>query len=164
MDEEIKNRLKRIKLLMLDVDGVLTDGGLYYSNSGEQLKKFCVRDGLGIKLIQKANIEVAFVTGLQSDLVDERARSLGVTEVIQGCLDKEPAVEEMLQRRGLDWEEVAYVGDDLIDIDVMRMVGFAAAVADAMPEVKRISHYVTDLPGGCGAVREVCDMLLATRS
>jgi 3-deoxy-D-manno-octulosonate 8-phosphate phosphatase (KDO 8-P phosphatase) len=163
MDEELKNRLKRIKLLLLDVDGVLTDGGLYYSNSGEQLKRFCVRDGLGIKLVQQARIEIAFVTGLQSDLVDARARSLGITEVIQGCLVKEPVVEELIKLRDLVWDEVAYVGDDLIDLDVMRRVGFAAAVIDAMPAVKKIAHYVTQLPGGHGAVREVCDMLLAAR-
>ncbi|HUX08750.1 MAG TPA: HAD-IIIA family hydrolase [Acidobacteriota bacterium] len=161
MDDELKERLKRIKCLLLDVDGVLTDGGLYYSNSGEQFKKFCVRDGLGIKLIQQAGIEVAFVTGLQSNLVDERARSLGITEVIQGRLVKEPVVEELIKRKGLDWTEVAYVGDDLIDVDVMRLVGFAAAVADAMPGVKNIAHYTTAQPGGRGAVREICDMLLA---
>ena len=164
MDENLKNRLKRIKLLLLDVDGVLTDGGLYYSNSGEQFKKFCVRDGLGIKLVQQAGIEVAFVTGLQSDLVDDRARSLAITEVIQGAMVKAPVVEDLVKRRGLKWPQVAYVGDDLIDVDVMRLVGFAAAVADALPGVKKIAHYTTSLPGGRGAVREICNLLLAARN
>jgi len=164
IDGKLKERLGRIKLLLLDVDGVLTDGGLYYSNGGEHMKKFCVRDGLGIKLVQQADIEVAFVTGLESKLVVERARELGIREARQGCLEKEPAVEEIIKLRGFDWEQVAYVGDDLIDVGVMRRVGFAAAVADAMPGAKAAAHYVTTLPGGKGAVREVCDLILWARS
>ena len=163
MDAELRRRLAAIRMLMMDVDGVLTDGGLYYSESGEQMKRFFVRDGLGIKLIQRAGIATAFVTGLKSELVAERARELGVGEVIQDCMDKEPAVEEMLKLRKLAWEEVAYIGDDLIDVQVMRRVGFAAAVADAPEAVTRVAHYVTTLPGGRGAVREVCDMILGSR-
>jgi len=163
VDAELRRRLAAIRILMMDVDGVLTDGGLYYSESGEQMKRFFVRDGLGIKLIQRAGIATAFVTGLKSELVAERARELGVGEVIQDCMDKEPEVKEILKLRKLAWEEVAYVGDDLIDLQVMRSVGFAVAVADAPEAVKKVAHYVTTLPGGRGAVREVCDLILSSR-
>ena len=161
--DELRERMRRLKMLLLDVDGVLTDGGLYYTEGGEQIKRFCVRDGLGIKLLQQAGIEVAFVTGLKSNMVEQRAASLGIVEVAQGAMVKEPVVEAMLKRRGLKWEEVGYIGDDLIDVPVMRLTGFAAAVADAEPLTKKCAHYVTRLPGGRGAVREVCNMILAAR-
>lgn len=160
MDRETEQRLRKIKLLILDVDGVLTDGGLYYSESGEIMKKFHVRDGLGIKLLQRAGVEIAFVTGLQSKLVEDRAHDLGIAEVIQDCMEKEPAVEKLLQRLDLSWEEAAYIGDDMIDVAVMRKVGFAVAVADAAEGARRAAHYVTALPGGKGAVREVADLIL----
>ena len=159
----LKERMRRIKLLLLDVDGVLTDGGLYYTEGGEQMKRFCVRDGLGIKLLQQAGIEIAFVTGLKSNMVEQRAASLGIVEVAQGAMVKEPVVEEMLKRRGLKWEQVGYIGDDLIDVPVMRLTGFSVAVADAEALTKKTAHYVTRLPGGRGAVREVCNMILAAR-
>lgn len=164
MNEKLKSRIGRIKLVMMDVDGVLTDGGLYYANSGERMKKFFVRDGTGIRLLQKAGIEVVFITGLKADLILQRAEDLGVTEVIQDCFHKEQATQELLERTSLDWDQVAYIGDDLIDLHVMRRVGFAVAVADAVDRIKETAHYITKLPGGRGAVREVCDLILSVQN
>ena len=163
MDAGLKEQLAKIKLLLMDVDGVLTDGGLYYSENGDEMKKFHVRDGLGIKLVQQAGIAVGFVTGMKSSLVARRAKTLGIEEVVQGCTVKEPVVDALIARMGLSWEEVAYIGDDLIDVGVMRQAGFAAAVADAAEATRHAAHHVTSLPGGRGAVREVCDLLLHAR-
>lgn len=160
MEKNLKERLKKIKLLLLDVDGVLTDGGLYYTENGDEMKKFHVRDGLGIKLVQRAGVAVGFVTGMKSKLVAKRALGLKIDEVVQDCMDKRPAVEALIRKRGLAWEHVAFVGDDLIDMPVMRQAGFAASVADAAEETRGVAHYVTELSGGQGAVREVCDLLL----
>lgn len=164
MNEELISMVSKIKLLMMDVDGVLTDGGLYYANSGERMKKFFVRDGTGIKLLQKAGIEVVFITGLKADLILQRAEDLGVSEVIQDCFQKELAAEDLIARTGLTWEQVAYIGDDLIDLRVMQMVGLAVAVADAVDPIKEVAHLVTALPGGRGAVREVCDLILLVQN
>ena len=162
--EKLKQKLKSIKLVLLDVDGVLTDGGLYYSNSGERTKKFYVKDGTGIKLLQRAGIEVAFITGLQSDLVSHRAGDLGVTEVVQNCMKKDIAGEELVKKKNLTWEQVAFIGDDVIDISLLKKVGVAIAVADAIDEVKEIADFVTNKDGGRGAVREFCDLLLKHKS
>jgi 3-deoxy-D-manno-octulosonate 8-phosphate phosphatase (KDO 8-P phosphatase) len=163
MEADLKARLRKIKILLLDVDGVLTDGGLYYSEDGDEMKKFFVRDGLGIKLVQQTGVQVGFITGMQSKLVSRRAKSLKIDEVIQGCMVKEPVVEALIRRKGLAWDQVAYIGDDLIDVGVMRLVGFAAAVKDAAEPTKKVAHYVTKHPGGQGAVREVCDLLMQAR-
>lgn len=162
--EKLKQKLKNIELVLLDVDGVLTDGGLYYSNSGERTKKFYVKDGTGIKLLQRAGIEVAFITGLQSDLVSHRARDLGVTEVVQNCMKKDIAGEDLIKKKDLSWEQVAFIGDDVIDISLLKKVGVAVSVADAIDEVKEIADLVTNKDGGRGAVREFCDLLLKHKS
>lgn len=163
MDDQLRQRIQRIRLVFMDVDGVLTDGGLYYGNSGERMKKFYVKDGTGIRLLSLAGYEVVFITGLESALVRHRAEDLKLNTVIQGCTDKASAAETLLKERGLDWKEAAFIGDDIIDLGLLRKVGLAVAVADAVEPVKAVAHYITALPGGRGAVRELCDLILATR-
>jgi len=156
--------LNRIKLLLLDVDGVLTDGRIIYLNNGGEAKAFDVKDGHGLKLIQRAGIKVGIITGRQSDIVARRAAELGIELVYQGAKDKMQPFMEILEKLGLKASEVAYVGDDLVDLPVMRLVGFSATVADASDDIKPYVDLVTSRPGGRGAVREVCDLLLKQSS
>ena len=153
----------RIDLLVLDVDGVLTDGGLWSGAGGEQMKAFHVRDGLGIKQLQRAGIGVAVISGRCSAAVTARMQELGVTEVVQDAADKEAELNALLARTGVAAERAACLVDDLPDLPMMRMVGLPAAVADAHPQVLAAARHVTTLPGGQGAVREFCDWLLAAR-
>ncbi len=150
----------KIKLLLLDVDGVMTDGRITYDSDGAETKSFDVKDGYGLKLLQRAGIEVGIITGRQSAVVTRRAEELGIELVYQGAKDKLVPFQEILELRGLSPEQVAYVGDDVIDLPVMRRVGFSATVADAVEEVKPFADLVTARAGGRGAVREVCDFLL----
>lgn len=152
--------LSAIKLLLLDVDGVMTDGRIIYGNDGNEVKAFDVKDGHGLKLLQRAGIQVGIITGRQSTIVDRRAAELGIELVYQGAKDKQLPFREILQKLALEPVEVAYAGDDLVDLPVMRQVGFSATVADAMDEVKAAAHLVTRRAGGRGAVREICDYLL----
>ena len=156
--------LNRIKLLLLDVDGVMTDGRIIYLNDGGEAKAFDVKDGHGLKLIQRAGIQVGIITGRQSDIVARRAAELGIELVYQGAKDKMQPFMEILEKLGLEPSEVAYVGDDLVDLPVMRLVGFSATVADASDDIKPYVDLVTSRPGGRGAVREVCDFLLKQSS
>src|SRR5210317_631889 len=156
--------LNRIKLLLLDVDGVMTDGRIIYLNDGGEAKAFDVKDGHGLKLIQRAGIKVGIITGRQSDIVARRAAELGIELVYQGAKDKMQPFMEILEKLGLKASEVAYVGDDLVDLPVMRLVGFSATVADASDDIKPYVDLVTGRPGGRGAVREVCDLLLKQSS
>ncbi|MDR0338682.1 MAG: HAD hydrolase family protein [Desulfovibrio sp.] len=149
-----------IRLLVLDVDGVLTDGGLYYDLRNQVMKRFDVQDGLGIKIAQKAGIRVAVITGLDSDAVEARVRDLGIGDYFAGFLDKRACLEELKDRHSLQWEQMAYLGDDWVDLSVMDMVGLPLAVANAQPEVKKIAAYVTTARGGQGAVREIIRHLL----
>lgn len=151
---------QHIRLLVLDVDGVLTDGGLYYDLRNQVMKRFDVQDGLGIKIAQKAGIRVAVITGLESAAVEARVRDLGITDYFAGFLDKRACLEELKARHELQWEEMAYLGDDWVDLSVMDMVGLPLAVANAQPEVKNIASYVTTAKGGQGAVREIIRHLL----
>ena len=153
-------RLGKIRLLLLDVDGVMTDGRIIYDERGGEIKAFDVKDGHGIKLLQRAGIQVGIITGRQSPVVEVRARELGIDIVFQGVKDKLIPYTELLQTLGLRDEEVAYVGDDIVDLPVLRRVGFAATVADGLADLHPFVHYVTVHPGGRGAVREVCDLLL----
>ena len=153
-------QLAKIRLLLLDVDGVMTDGRIIYDDLGGETKAFDVKDGHGIKLLQRAGIRVGIITGRQSTVVDRRAQELGIDLVYQGAKDKLVPFREVLLKTGLTADQVAYVGDDLPDLPVMRRVGFAVTVADAIEEVKPHVHYVTKHPGGRGAVREICDLLL----
>jgi len=157
---EVWERAQFIRLLLLDVDGVLTDGRLYFDAKGEALKVFHVRDGHGIKMAQQAGIEVAMLSGRRSDAAFHRAKELGVNRFYEGLRDKVAVLEELLAALHLDPRQVAMVADELVDLPVMTRVGLAVAVADAVPEVKAAAHWVTPLPGGRGAVRQVCDLLL----
>ena len=149
-----------IRLLVLDVDGVLTDGGLYYDLQNQVMKRFDVQDGLGIQIAQQAGITVAVITGLVSRAVEIRVRDLGIKDYYAGYLDKRACLEEIRARYNLRWEQMAYLGDDWVDLSVMDMVGLPLAVANAQPEVKNIANYVTTAKGGQGAVREVIRHLL----
>jgi 3-deoxy-D-manno-octulosonate 8-phosphate phosphatase (KDO 8-P phosphatase) len=152
--------LSKIELLVLDVDGVLTDGRLYFGAKGEALKVFHVRDGHGIKLLMQAGIQVAAVSGRRSAAVTARMRELGVASVVQGCKDKVAALQRLTKRLELDPLSCACIVDDTPDLALMSAVGYAAAVADAHPVVKSAAHWVSRAAGGQGAVRELCDALL----
>jgi 3-deoxy-D-manno-octulosonate 8-phosphate phosphatase (KDO 8-P phosphatase) len=160
---EVWQRAGLIKLVVLDVDGVLTDGHLYFDKAGEAFKVFHVRDGHGIKMLQHADIEVAFLSGRRSDAAYHRARELGVNRFHEGLRDKVPVLEQIREDMKLVPAEVAAVGDELVDLPLFYQVGLAVAVADAVPEVKQAAHWVTSNPGGQGAVREVCDLILKAR-
>ncbi len=157
MDTE---RLRRIRLLLLDVDGVLTDGRIWLDGSGREIKGFHVRDGLGIRMLLEAGIEVAIVTGRRSEAVAARAAELGVYRLYQGVADKKRHCEGIRRQLGLEREEVACVGDDLPDLDMFMEAGYRIAVADAAEEIRSAADALTVSPGGRGAVREVCEWLL----
>jgi 3-deoxy-D-manno-octulosonate 8-phosphate phosphatase (KDO 8-P phosphatase) len=157
---DVYQRAQNIRLLILDVDGVLTDGRLYFDAKGEALKVFHVRDGHGLKMAQRAGIEVALLSGRRSDAAYHRARELGITRFHEGLRDKVAVLEEIMAAMQIQDSQVAMVGDDLVDLPIMSRAGLACAVADAVPEVLAAAHWVTSLPGGHGAVRQVCDLLL----
>lgn len=154
---------KGIKLLIIDVDGVLTDGGITLDNEGNEFKTFHVRDGHGIKMLIRAGIIVAIITGRHSKVVERRARELGITEVYQKCYDKNVAFRHLIEKYSVDPKEVAYIGDDIVDISLLKGSGFSVAVADAADEAKAAAMMVTKNNGGRGAVREVCDFLLKAK-
>ena len=153
----------RVRLLVLDVDGVLTDGRLYYGARGEMLKVFHVRDGLGVKLVAGAGVTVAVISGRRSSMTARRCRELGVRHVIQGVEDKLAAFHRLRGRLGMSSGVCACVGDDVPDVPLMREVGLSFAVADAHEQARDAADVITRLPGGQGAVREVCDYLLEAR-
>jgi 3-deoxy-D-manno-octulosonate 8-phosphate phosphatase (KDO 8-P phosphatase) len=156
----MRDRIAPIRLLLLDVDGVLTDGRIVFDANGIESKFFNVKDGHGIKLVQRAGIAVGIISGRESRVVANRAAELGISHLYQNALDKLTPYRELLDKTGLSDHQVAYVGDDIIDLPLLRRVGFAAAPADAVPEVVPHVHFVTRNKGGWGAVREVCDLLL----
>jgi len=156
-------RWSAVRALVTDVDGVLTDGGLYYAERGDELKRFDVRDGQGLVLLREAGLLVAIVTRKQSTIVTRRARDLGLTEVHQNITDKAAAVRDLLARHAVAPRDAAYVGDDLGDLPAMRLVGLPIAVKDAVPEVRRAAAYTTKASGGHGAMREITDLILAAR-
>ena len=156
-------KLKHICLLLLDVDGVMTDGGIIYDANGLETKRFNVKDGHGIKMLQRSGVEVGIITGRTSIVVDNRARELGITRVYQGSLKKIDSYEDIKANTGLEDQQIAYMGDDVIDVPVLRRVGFSAAPLDALSEVRSVVDYVATCPGGYGAVREVCDHILKAR-
>jgi 3-deoxy-D-manno-octulosonate 8-phosphate phosphatase (KDO 8-P phosphatase) len=155
-----KQAIEKIRLLLLDVDGVLTDGRIIYDNNGIESKAFHVRDGHGLKMLQRAGIQVGIITGRDSQVVAHRAQELGIEMVYQGAKNKMVPYLEILEQTGLTDEQIAYVGDDLVDLPILRRVGCACTVADGVSDIKPYVDYITTLPGGCGAVREICDMLL----
>lgn len=156
-------RARQIRLLVLDVDGVLTDGRLYFTAEGELLKAFHVRDGAGIVQLRKAGIEVAVISGRNSAAVDTRMRELGVMHVHQGINDKQHTLNTLLNSLNLTGNDIACIGDDTPDLPMLKMARLAVAVTDAHPTVRAAAHYITQLAGGLGAVREVCDLILQAR-
>lgn len=162
-EKELLSIAEKIRLLVLDVDGVLTDGSIILDGLGNELKAFHVRDGHGIKMLMRAGISVALITGRHSKVVERRARELGITEVFQRCLDKKKAYRQLLEKYSLSDGEVAYMGDDIVDIPVLKECGLPATVADADEEVKPFGVLVTKRKGGRGAVRELCNILLRAK-
>lgn len=154
------NRAKPIKLLLLDVDGVLTDGSITYSNNGDEIKTFNCRDGFGITMLQKIGVSVGLITARQSEAVARRAHDLKLTHVFQGTRHKLSVLTSLLAELDLTLQEVAFMGDDWLDLAVLSQVGLAATVADGMPELKPMVHFVTEHAGGYGAVRELCDLII----
>ncbi|MEK6726474.1 MAG: D-glycero-beta-D-manno-heptose 1-phosphate adenylyltransferase [Deltaproteobacteria bacterium] len=157
---EVEKKAKAIRLLLLDVDGVMTDGRVVFADSGEEVKAFDVKDGHGIRMLIRSGVGVALLTGRESRVVLHRARDLGIDMVYQGAKDKLPVFEGILREKGFKGEEVCYVGDDLVDMPIMSRSGLSISVADASEELKRSVDYVTERPGGRGAVREVCELIL----
>lgn len=161
--KEITEIAKGIKLLILDVDGVLTDGSIILDNEGNEFKSFHVRDGHGIKMLIRAGIHVAIITGRYSKVVERRAYELGITEVYQKSHDKRVAYRQLIEKHSVDEKEVAYIGDDIVDIPLLKRSGFSVVVADAAEEAKTAAMMITENKGGRGAVREICDFLLKAR-
>jgi 3-deoxy-D-manno-octulosonate 8-phosphate phosphatase (KDO 8-P phosphatase) len=151
---------KKIKLAIFDVDGVMTDGSLYLADDGQEFKAFNSLDGHGMKMLNRSGVELAIITGRTSQLVALRAINLGVTHLYQGSEDKLTAFLDVLEKSGLDPAECAYMGDDVVDLPVMRRCGLAVCVPAAPALVKQHSHYITQLPGGGGAVRELCELIM----
>lgn len=160
---DTKSRAKKIRLLIFDVDGVLTNGQIAIGRDGEILKEFYAQDGLGITAAHRVGLKTAIITGRQSDIVAFRGGELKITDVYQGALDKTAALKQLLARHNLTREQAGYVGDDLNDLAVMSQIGLACAVADAAPEVKAAAHFVAGHEGGRGAVREIIEMILKTQ-
>lgn len=158
--QDILERAARIRLVIFDVDGVLTDGSLFLSDSGEEYKAFHSRDGHGIKMLQRTGVQVAVITGRTSNVVIHRMRDLGVSLLYQGSIEKLPVFEALVEQLGVEPDHVAYVGDDVVDLPVMRRVGFAIAVQDAHPLVKKHAHWQTPNGGGRGAARDVCELIM----
>lgn len=162
-EKSISSLLQEIRLFATDVDGVLTDAGMYYSESGDEWKKFNTRDGMGIKLLQKAGLITAIVTQERTRLVARRAEKLAIPELHQGVMDKLSVIREMAARHGISLQQVAYIGDDVNDIEALQAVGFSAAPADGLPQVLKVVDYVCQRKGGEGAVRELAEMILLSR-
>jgi 3-deoxy-D-manno-octulosonate 8-phosphate phosphatase (KDO 8-P phosphatase) len=161
---DLTERFRKIKFLLLDVDGVLTDGRLYYGPNGEELKPFYVRDGYGLKLWHEAGYRSGIISGRQSPIVDYRARELGIEFVKQGQDNKVAHFEEICTEANIQKDEIAFVADDTLDLVLFDRVGLSIAVADAHSNVERAADYITKAPGGHGAVREVIDLLLASKA
>jgi 3-deoxy-D-manno-octulosonate 8-phosphate phosphatase (KDO 8-P phosphatase) len=161
LEPELYTLFSQIKLLVLDVDGVLTDGGLFYAESGEELKKFNVKDGMGIKLLQKAGIEVAIISASNSTATLHRARKLGISHAFIGVENKLEILETLCDKLKLPFSQVAHIGDDVNDLPIFQVIGVPLTVADAMPINRAKAKYITQNAGGQGAVREVCDLILS---
>ena len=161
---DVMARASNIRLLICDVDGVMSDGVIYMGNNGEELKAFNVRDGYGVRCLLTSHVEVAIITGRNARLMEDRCKTLGIRHLYQGQSDKLLAYRELLDKLSLSDDQVAYIGDDLIDWPVMAKVGLSVAVADAHPILLPRAHYVTRIAGGRGAVREVCDLILMAQN
>jgi len=160
MRKDLQERMRRLKLMIFDVDGVLTDGTLYYSETGAELKAFNARDGHGIKMLKESGVEIAILSARRSRAVDARAAELGLTLVEQGAGDKGKAFEGLIARARVPAEAAGYMGDDLVDLPALSRCGFAASVPEAPESVRKRAHLVTRASGGRGAVREVCELIM----
>jgi 3-deoxy-D-manno-octulosonate 8-phosphate phosphatase (KDO 8-P phosphatase) len=159
-NDDVQRRAAGIRLAGFDVDGVLTDGSLYLNDDGQEIKAFNTLDGHGLKMLRSSGVELAIITGRRSRLVEVRAANLGIQHVYQGVENKREAYEHLLGVLGLQPDQVAYMGDDVVDLPVMRRCGLAVSVPDAPDLVKGYAHYVTQRAGGRGAVRELCELIL----
>ncbi|MDH5435968.1 MAG: 3-deoxy-manno-octulosonate-8-phosphatase KdsC [Gammaproteobacteria bacterium] len=162
--QDILEKAKQIKLIIFDVDGVLTDGSLFFDNNGQEYKAFNSRDGHGMKMLKETGVEIGIITGRQSDVVKHRMLNLGIEHVYQGKLEKLPAFEELIAKLGVSKDEVAYVGDDVVDLPVMLKAGLAIAVQDAHNLVKQHAHWTTPSGGGRGAARDVCELIMQAQN
>ncbi|HWO99510.1 MAG TPA: HAD-IIIA family hydrolase [Methylococcus sp.] len=160
MPQDVLDRAASIRLALFDVDGVLTDGSLFFDDQGRESKAFHVRDGLGFKLLRQSGVEVAVISARQSSIVARRMENLGVVHCVQGVEDKLGAYENLRRKLNLAHEQVSHIGDDLLDLPLLRRVGLAIAVADAHPSILPHVHWKTARPGGAGAAREVCDLIM----
>ena len=163
MTSEVQKRAARIKLLLMDCDGVLTDGRVWLFENGEEQKGFHTRDGLGIELLHRAGLQSGIISGRTSAAVQKRAQGLGMSLVVQGCEDKQKSFADILDKVGVENLEVAFIGDDLNDIPLMLSSGLGVAVSDSAPETREHAHYVTTAAGGFGAVREVIELILKSQ-
>jgi 3-deoxy-D-manno-octulosonate 8-phosphate phosphatase (KDO 8-P phosphatase) len=163
-DAQISQRLSKIKLLAMDVDGTLTDSAMYYSARGEEMKRFSTRDGMGITLLHNGEIDTAILTSENSPIVSARADKLKIKHVILGCRDKSSAITDLALSLGLDLSEIAFIGDDINDEHIMRIVGFSACPADSVETIKSTSGYICKFNGGNGAVREFAEMILIAQN
>lgn len=163
MNQENILTAAKIKMLILDVDGVMTDGGLYYDHMGMVMKRFHVHDGLGIKVAQAAGLDLAVITGLTSPAVEARIRELGIRHFFQGFTDKLPLIEKLAEKENIRLDQIAYLGDDWVDAGVMQRVGLAMAVSNSQPQIKEIARWVGSIPGGHGAVREAIMFILSAQ-
>ena len=161
--QDILERAAQIDMVIFDVDGVLTDGRLFFGDDGEQYKAFHSRDGHGMKMLKQAGIPLAVITGRESRVVTHRMEELGIEHVYQGCKDKLPFFQSLCDQLDLDPARIAYMGDDVVDLPVMTRVGFAATVADAHPLAKRHAHWIAEHGGGQGAARDLCELILEAR-
>ncbi len=162
--KDILEKAAQIRLVVFDVDGVLTDGSLFLGDDGQEYKAFHSRDGLGMKMLHRSGVEIGIITARESEVVRHRMASLDIEHVYQGRLEKLPAFEDLVAKLGLAAEQAAYVGDDVVDLPVLRRAGLAIAVADAHPLVKQHAHWQTPHPGGHGAARDVCELIMEAQN
>lgn len=158
-----EERAAQIELLISDCDGVLTDTGVYYSGDGEELKRFSIRDGMGVERLRNIGVDVGFVSGEKSGPLLRRAEKLGVSELHLGITDKVSVVEAIVETRGLEWAQVSYIGDDVNDVEVMRRVGLSGAPADATSFAKDAAHFIAPSRGGHGAFRDIAELIVSAR-
>ncbi len=163
VDERLLAAAAQIKVVLFDVDGVLTDGSLYLDNEGQEYKAFHSRDGHGLKMLQRTGVEVGIITGRTSKVVEYRARDLGIKHVFQGCADKLVVYEALIKQLAFDARHVAFVGDDVVDLPIMLKVGFAVAPRDAHHLVVKHAHWITPSPGGRGVARELCELIMVAQ-
>lgn len=161
--QDIIEKAKNIELVIFDIDGVMTDGSLFFDNNGEEYKAFNSFDGHGLRMLQECGVKVAVITGRRSELVKHRMQDLGVSLLYQGYRDKKPAFESLMKEVDLQMHQITYVGDDVVDLPIMSQLDFAIAVQNAHPFVKQHAHWITERSGGRGAVRDVCELILEAK-